>query len=272
MKTLPKLISFLFLSVLTVSCSSSSEDEPVTPEEDNSTPTTFINLSAGKYWDYEVKNVTASGTTINSDHLYVNGSMTANAINYTKMNTTNAPWGSFSGSLNNNGLRIDGTRLKLTGLVSYAVPSFPQAFEFNVTDFVLFKQNAASGTELSNVPGSFSQTVNNYPLTFTYSLRSVADGSLASFTSPHGETYQDVKKTKVILRLKITVLDPTFGPVTLLNENDVITSTQHYANGIGMVYNNTSVAYQLNFDPIPSGIQIPISLNQTQEEFLTGHN
>jgi hypothetical protein len=59
-------------------------------------------------------------------------------------------------------------------------------------------------------------------------------------------------------------------PVTVLNSQDVVVSTQYFAKGIGVVYSATTIAYNLA-QAIP-GSDIPTSGTQTQEEFLDTYN
>ena len=73
-----------------------------------------------------------------------------------------------------------------------------------------------------------------------------------------------------ILNLKITTTQTIGGfpvTVTVLSPQDVVTSTQYYAKGIGMVHTNTNITYQLQEFP---GVTFPFpsSGSQTQQEFL----
>jgi len=76
------------------------------------------------------------------------------------------------------------------------------------------------------------------------------------------------------LNLKITTTQVVSGitvPITLMNAQDVVTSTQYYSKNIGMVYANTLINYQLNSIP---GVTLPIPSSQTatQEEFLSTYH
>ena len=56
--------------------------------------------------------------------------------------------------------------------------------------------------------------------------------------------------------------------VSILDQQDVVTSYQYYSKTIGMVYTNTNISYRLN--SLPAGITLPLPStgSQTQEEFL----
>ncbi|MEC4005119.1 hypothetical protein OX283_010650 [Flavobacterium sp. SUN052] len=254
------LLTSLFALILLNSCSSSSDDSGV----DNSPATTFLPLTNGNYWVYNVDNA----GTINRDSLYISNDTIINAVTYKKMKTLATPTGFFSTTLRNNGVKIDASKLQMTGnfTVNFGLSA---PIELALTDFIFFKENATTNDVLSTTSGTLNQTVSGYPLTIDYTLKTVADGSLATFLSD-GTTYTDVKKTKVILNLKITTTQTISGitvPITIMNPQDVVTSTQYYSKNIGMVYANTLINYQLNSIP---GVTLPIpsSGTQTQEEFL----
>jgi hypothetical protein len=260
MKTKLLLTSF-FALILFTSCSSSSDNSG----SDNSPATTFLPLTNGNYWVYDVDNA----GTINRDSLYISNDTVINTVTYKKMKTLTTPTGFFSSTLRNNGVKIDGSKLEMTGNFSINF-GLTSPIELALTDFIFFKENAVTNDVLSTTSGTLSQTISGYPLTIDYTLKTVADGSLANFLSD-GTTYTDVKKTKVILNLKITTTQTISGitiPITVMNAQDVVTSTQYYSKNIGMVYANTLINYQLNSIP---GVTLPIpsSGTQTQEEYLS---
>ncbi|WP_395043306.1 hypothetical protein [Flavobacterium sp.] len=227
--------------------------------------TTYLPLSSTNNWTYDV--VTQDVTS--RDSLYVGNDTLISAITYKKMKTLNLPNGFFSSSLRNNGLRVDGTSIKMTGAATFDF-GLGTPISISLSDFILLKQNGTVNEQLSLVSGTFSQTVSGYPLDFTYTLKSVSDLDLTTYTSPNGDAYTDVKKSKIILNLKITTTQTVGGfPITIniLAPQDVVTSSQYYSKDIGMVYTNTNITYTLQDIP---GVTLPIpqSGNQTQEEFL----
>ncbi len=275
MKTfLNKLVALLAISIV-VSCSSSS-DNPA-GSQDNSALTNYLPLHSGNYWTYNVH----SQGTVSRDSLYVANDTLINSISYKKMKTLAVPTGFFSTTLRNNGLRTDGNMLKLSGKISLNL-GLAAPLEFTTNDFIIFKENAITGDALSSSSGTFTQDVQSgtstIPLTFTYTLSSVSDGSLSTYTSVDGTvstTYTDVKKTKVVLNLKITTTQTIPGfpnPITIniMDPQDVVTSIQYYAKDKGMAYTNTHITYHLNSIP---GVTLPIPStgDQTQEEYLHTH-
>lgn len=259
------ILSSLLAMILFTSCSSSNDDSgsAATP------PTTFLPLTNGNYWVYDVDNA----GTINRDSLYVAHDTVINAVTYKKMKTLTTPTGFFSSTLRDNGAKIDGSKLEMTGTLSLNF-GLTSPINISLTDFVFFKENAALNEVLATTSGTINQTVQSYPLTIDYTLKTVCDGSLTNYLTPGGTAYTDVKKTKVIMNLKITTSQVVSGitiPITIMNAQDVVTSTQYYAKNIGMVYANTVINYQLNSIP---GVTLPIpsSGTQTQEETLSTYH
>ena len=180
------------------------------------------------------------------------------------MKTLTIANGFFSGTLKDNGLRIDGNKMRITGSVNFSA-GLPTPLGFSVSDFIILKENATAGQELSSTNGSFTQDYDGIPLTFTYILKSVSDGSQSSLTS-NSATYSNITKTKVILNLKITA-DVGFAVLEVMPAQNVLVSTQYYSKNIGMVYNLTNITYTLS-SSLPITLPIPQSGSQTQEEFL----
>lgn len=273
------LFASLFAAILFASCSHSSDDSG-SSSTDN-IPLTYTALKTNNYWNYNVSSTYNGTTTPSKDSLHIGNDTLISAITYkimksTGINPAGNQSGFYSSILHNNGLRIDGSRLKLSGTVN--LPTLvSNPITLNLSDFIIFKENATSGTELSSVSGSFTQTVQTYPLNFNYTFKSISDESLSTFVS-NGHTYTDIKKTKLILNLTVTYPTTISGiatTLTVLPAQDVITSIQYYSKNIGVVYNNTNIQYALN----PSVVTalnlpptIPTSGNLTQEEFLAEYH
>lgn len=261
MKT--NIIKF-FALVAFVGLSSCSSDDSNTNPVDQAT--NYLPLSVGNYWTYDV---TTEGVT-NRDSLYSSNDTLISGVSHKKFKTLDLiPYGFYSTSLKNNGLRVDGGTVKMSGSASFDY-GLGTPIAISISNFIILKESAVAGEQLSAVSGTFSQTVEGYPLDFTYTLRTESDGQVASYTSPNSDTYTDVLKTKVILNLKITTTQSLGGfpvTVTILAPQDVVTSTQYYSKGIGMVHTNTNIMYQLQEFP---GVTLPFpsSGSQTQQEFL----
>ena len=262
MKNLYFGAAILFLGLS--SCSSSDDNGSDSPTS------TFFPLTSTSSWEYDVK---LDSEDIGRDVLFVSGETTINGKIYQQVKTSEIPSGFYTSTLNNNNLRKDGDKLLLTGSTGLSTGDF-LPFQINITDFVIFKENASSNDQLDIVSGAVDQELEGLPLKIDYKLKSVFKESLASFTVPGKASYSNVKVIKIIANLKVSTvyLVPVINTpltVALLDSQDVIVSTHYYAEGIGMVYSKTDVNFQLN-DFSQFGIELPIPQSGSSiiEEFL----
>ncbi|WP_300564575.1 hypothetical protein [Flavobacterium sp.] len=257
------ILAIAFVSTL-FSCSS-DDSNGNTPEND----TTYLPLKTGNYWTYDVNGENVA----ERDSLYISKDTVINSKDYKRFETLNQPFGFFSNSLNKNGVRVSGNSVLLSGTAGLNLGDvFP--IDLTLNDFVVFKENASNGEQLSSVSGIIEQDYQGYPLKLEYTMKSTSVESLPSFTSPNNDVYTDVKKVKTILNLKISSTVTIQGVpfplvITIMNPQDVVVSYQYYAKNIGMVYANTTINYELQ-DLSSYGVTLPIPLtgSQLQEEFL----
>jgi len=272
------ILASLFFSTLFVSCSNSNEDSV---DASDNIPTTFTSLATNTFWNYNVSSTYNGNVTSSKDSLHVGTDISLNSLTYKKMlaegiDPVGTASGFYSSMLNNNGLRVDGPRLRLSGTVT--LPTLvSDPITLNLNDFIIFIENAASGTQLSTVSGSFTQTVQTYPLNFDYTFKSVADGSLSTYVVG-GQTYTDIKKTKLILNLTVTY-PTTLGGIptslTVLPSQDVIVSTQYYSKNVGVIYTKTDIQYNMN-PAVVSALNLPSTIPTSgtvnQEEFIDNYH
>lgn len=246
-------------------CSNDNEGSSNTTE--TSDFTNALPLNNGNYWTYDVV-----GNTTTRDSLYISGDTLIPPHTYKKFkNRNNIATGFYCTSVNNNGVRKDGGKLLLSGDFSFGQSAtLPVGLDLNLVDFIIFKEYATNGEVLNEKTGSFQQNFNGTPLTIEYKLKSVGGENFASFTSPDGDIFPNVKSTKVILNLKVTTTQVFAGipvTITVLQPQDVVTSTQYLSKNIGVVYTNTLTTYTVD-STIATQLGIPPTNTQTQEEFL----
>lgn len=268
-----KLLPIFLIATTLFSCSSS--DDGGSSDNGDSTPTNYMPLTINNYWTYDIQSYQTSDPTAVTparDSLYISNDTIINTITYKKLKAKNNVANGFFGTcLRNNGIKINGSKLVVTGTFNAPFPGLTNPITINLDQFIFFKENAAQGEQLSSSSGSFTQNVSGYDLNFEYTFKSVADGSLATFTSPNGDSYTNVKKSKILLNLKVTNTQTLAGipiTVTILQPQDVIVSTQYYASGKGMVYDDMVFSY--NLSSLPAGLTLPIpqSMSLTQREYL----
>jgi hypothetical protein len=258
-----KKILYIALGFVLLSCSN---------DDGNSTNLTTdftdaLPLNNGNYWTYDVV-----GTTTTRDSLYISGDTIIPPKTYKKFKNKNKiATGFYCTSVNNNGVKKESGKLVLSGDFSYGQgATLPVGLDLNLVDFIIFKEYATNGEVLNEKTGTFQQDFNGNPLTIEYKLKSIGGENFASFTSPNGDVYPNVKSTKIILNLKVTTTQVFAGipvTITLLQPQDVVISSQYLSKNIGVVYTNTLTTYSLDAS-IATQLGIPPTNTQTQEEFL----
>lgn len=269
MKT--KLVLVSLLIVIFTSCSNNDTDSTNDIDLSDAIPTVYMPLANGNYWDYDVQQVTpgAVNSSLGMDHLFISNDTVISGSTYKKMKTSATPIGFFSNTLRNNGVKISGSSLVATGTFNLPFPGLTTPIQINLNNFAFFKENAAINTELSSTSGTLQQTVSGYPLDINYTLKSIAQETMASYTS-NGVTYPNVKKTRLVLNLKITTTASGIT-ATLLTDQPVLILNEYFAKNLGNVYTNTFFHYDINAS-VANSFGIPATVSQTVEEFLTTYH
>ena len=274
------IVTSLLLIILT-SCSNSNNNSADEVDLSDGIPTVYMPLKINNFWKYDVSSTYNGNIMPSKDSLYVSNDTIINSITNKKMKSASQDpvgqaTGFYSSIMHNNGIRIDGARLKLTGTVN--LPTLiSDPITLNLNDFTIFKENATTGTELSSISGEFSRTIQTYLLNFNYSFKSISDENIPTINI-NGHTYTDIKKTKLVLNLTVTyptVISNIPTNIIVLPSQDVIISTQYYAKNIGVVKNDTTINYSLNQAAasslnLPS--TVPTSGNLTQQESVTTYH
>jgi hypothetical protein len=258
-----KIYLLALLGTFIVSCSSDDGSN-------NSSQTgSFIPTNEGNYWVYNVQGSVMSGR----DSLYVAGDTVINNNSYKKLKTKEpVAYGFFSNALNNNGIRQANGKIYLSGTAGLNI-SEDLPFNLDVTDFIVFDENASNDQQLSIVEGSVNQEIEGYTLIFEYKMTSKAKAAIGSFTSGE-EQYSNIKPVEITLNMGITVALNIGGfpfNFPLMAKQDVVVSTQYYAQGIGAVKSTTDISYNLSELP-DIELPIPQSGSQHQEEILVDYN
>lgn len=245
-----------------VSCSSDDNSNSNNTEATSD----YLPLTNGNYWVYDTNTNGADGAVDSSgrDSIYVANDTIIGSFTYKKLKSRAAATGFFSGSLSGNAVRQSGSKLLVTGNTAVAI-SEAVPFNIAINDFAFFDANATTGQQIGTTSGSFQQTIQGIALTFSYTLTTTAGTDYASYTVGT-TTYSSVKTVVTTLKLKIV---PAAFPIELLPEQNVVTSTQYFAEGIGAVKTSTDISYNLADISIP-GITLPIPQTGTahQDEIL----
>lgn len=253
------------LGLLTLSCSDDDSSD-TTPSV---TTSAYLPMADGNYWVYDVESSVMNG----HDSLYVANDTVIGGTTYHKLKTGALPTGFFPGALRNNGVRAADGKLLLTGT---ATVNFTEELPFSIAvdDFIMFDEYAAADTTLDTKTGTINQEIQGYDVDMNYVLTATALTPLASHTAG-GQTYNNVKPVEMKLNVKVVINYPFQGmvlPVTIINTQDVVISTQYYAEGVGMVHAVTD--FQYNMEELPDNVEVPLpqSAEENQEEILVDYS
>ncbi len=257
-----KKVIWLLAFVVSISACSSDDDNAVGGDS----TANYYPLSAGNNWKYSVVNDDATTEEV----LAVTGQNTIGGKSYFTMETETIPTGSFTSSVNGQSLRNENNTIYMTGGLDFNLGEiFPIDLELN--DFILVKSGAANGELLSTISGTMTQNFENIPLTANYTLSTVNQSSMPTYTS-QGVVYEDVKIVKFALNMKIVATISLGGfPLnfTVLDGQDVVSSIQYYAKNIGMVHAETTISYNLqDLSNFPIELPIPQSQTNIANEYL----
>jgi hypothetical protein len=247
---------------LNVSCSSDDNNKSNGTE----ITTDYLPLSNNNYWVYNTNTNGADGALDSSarDSIYVANDTVIGSFTYKKFKSRDTASGFFSGSLSGNAVRQSGSKLLVTGSTNIAI-SETVPFSIAINDFAFFDANATTGQQIGSASGTIQQNIQGFPLTFTYTLKTTAGENLNTY-AVNGTNYTDVKTVITTLRLKISF---NLLNTVILPEQNVVTSTQYFAEGIGAIKTSTDINYNLADISIP-GITLPIPQSGTahQDEIL----
>ncbi len=223
-------------------------------------------ITIGNYWVYDID----TDGTISKDSLFISKDTIIGSTTYKKFETeNNTATGFYSSSLKNNGVRESQKELLLTGDLSLGNGQLPINLDLSLVDFIIFKANASNNETLSTKTGVINQTVSGFPITINYTLKSIAGENIAQFTSPNTDVYNDVKVTKVILNVTISTVYAGIN-LPIITNQDVLTSLQYIAGGIGVVHTNTTISYSIS-QLIADQLGVPATFTQIQNEYLTNY-
>lgn len=259
--------SNLFIALAVIMVTACSSDDDTTPTSNSGAFS--LPLSDGNSWVYNVAGTGITGTP--QDNLYVEGNVTINGTVYKKMKTQATPIGFFSGTLNNNAVRYDDTKLFLTGDFSFLQnQGLPITSTISLSDFIVFNKDASSGTQLDSQTGTLTETINSIPITLNYELTTTAGETLATKTV-NGVTYNNVRVVTIALSGEGTVV---YSGITLpaLAQQNLMTSNLYFVEGIGVINATTTYQYQLNATVAGFLPNIPASNTSNLEEELDSYN
>lgn len=248
MKGYKKIILLSFLAVFALSCSDEGVQNPNNTNE-TATDGNYFPSTENDFWNYEVSNTdnTTSETITSNDSLYV-VSETANTF-MLDVNEGMPANGTMNGFLSSGSLTRTNTALILNGTLELP-EEIASLFNFDITlnDFILFDASAVTNTELSANTNTISQDFNGLPITITYVLSTKALGNSENITL-NDTLYNKVTASQLTLNISVSTI-VSFGgfPITvaILDPQDILVSTNYFADTIGLVQATSQSNYQIS--------------------------
>jgi len=259
MKIIARLSSLLIVLSL-IACD--SDDNGNTTNDAN-----YFPLNADSSWTYD--NTAEIGAS--RDSLYYVSQEQVAGNTYANLDAEQPANAFMTTILSENLLRTSESTLIVNGdLGTVVLEGFP---EINVPldDVRLYDGTAGVGDELAMINDEFTQDFMGFPFIVSFSVRSVQGETLTSYTAG-GVTYDNVISSQIVVNAAVIAeidLVGTIIEVPILVSQDVITSTNFYAEDIGLVYSEVVLNYQLE-DLSGIGIEFPFPTesNQTSTQTL----
>lgn len=278
MMTRNKKIIFLCISTaLVISCSTEGVENSNNTTSESTVEGNYFPSVVNDFWNYEVSNTTNLDmeTTLSTDSLYVVSQNTNTFM--LEVNEGMPANGILCGILSSGNLTKSNTNLVLNG--SLALPEeIASVFNFEITlnNLVLFDASAENNTLLSSTTNTISQDFNGLPVTITYLLSTKALGNFDNL-SLNDTIYNTVTASQLTLNLSVSTTI-SFGGfpinITILEPQDILVSTNYFADTIGLVQASSEINYQISATAIAAleaagqSLVIPDSGSSTNIENL----
>jgi len=255
--SLVTLVSFLFYG-----CPS---DTPPTPPA--TTYYDYLPLANGNYWNYT--NTIASTNVTSSDSLYIDGTTTISENSYFQFDANLEATGIYTLYMKNIDIRKEDHDYVANG--TFTINLGTEAINIAINDEIILSESGNAGDILSTVSGTQIQTVSNISLTIIYRLKTEIVATNASETIA-GTTYNNTIQTKTTLNMKI---DATVSGVTVsaMNQQDVVTMHNTFANQKGLILSNTDTGYHLeDFSSYDINLGIPLDYSESTQQVIVNFN
>ena len=262
MKLTPKHINHLILIIITgalFSCSSDdvSDSEASMPES----TAVYLPLTLTNDWTYDVTtDDNTNPTTSTTDVITVDESTIINTREYYGMSSSTGSSGTMTQLFDQNYFRSEAGVFYTDGNFTLPLSNFGGTdIVISLNEAKLIDDNEANGTVLEQQSGITTQNIGGYDLDVEYTFKTIQRESLTNHTV-ETEVYNDIVKSDIILSIKVSTTINIGVPIdiTLLDTQDVLTITNFYANGIGLIDSTALFTYQLeDLSALPVTLPIP---------------
>lgn len=244
-----KKISLLFALLLLIGCS--SDDETSNEIE---TPTNYFPLVVDNEWNFSNTTEEETETSSNNETLNVEAEIPIeNTTKFQLSSTTDEANFSITSILSSGLVYKENGKMFLTGNLNFNLEegdNLPD-FEIDFEDLVVYDETAFPGSILYNLDeGITLPEFNNITLSATVQIQSTSLGSMESL-EVSGITYDNVISSSIIVKIGVTataIVPPLPIPITvgILDNQEVVVSTNYFANQVGLIKSETSINVEFN--------------------------
>lgn len=262
-------LRILSITLVMISLFSCSSDDTSVNDTNNSD---YFPLTTGNEWNYSNSSQTQGEQEVTYDEKLTITSENDNAYAF---NSSADPLerGIITGILANGNLSKQNGQLVYNGeyVVDLSLYNLDN-LTIPLTDLVVYDINASAGENLSSISSTIDQTFNiqgqSIPLVIEYSLTTQQNEILESY-SVSGSSYENVLKSSVSLTLEVNA--DIMVSIPLLEEQEVLTSSNYYAENIGLIFSENQTNY--NFEDlsqfgVPNMDSISIDSSQSIESYI----
>ena len=203
----------------------------------------YFPLTVESYWTYNNQDSEQENTR---DSLFISGTEIIENSTYYQFNALEPVAGFMTNLLSQSSLYANDHELLLNGeFGTPPVEGFPE-ISIPLVDLIMYDLDENNNSLLSEFSGEIIQVIENIPIKIGYTITTV-QGEI--FEDGFGDyTNSNVLSSKIKINLSIVAEYEIFGTVLdlpILQSQDVIRTTNYFADGIGMIYSDTQVEYEL---------------------------
>ncbi|MDV7186686.1 hypothetical protein R3X25_05280 [Lutibacter sp. TH_r2] len=236
------LIAFLMVMLVLTSCSSNDDDNETKVVTGDYFPSTETS-----YWNY---NVVVKNNNDNTSEDYVDFlsvDITSGTSFDLEVNNGSSAYGTMSGILANSSLTRTDSKLLIDGQIDMPIIGIDD-ITIDLNNVILYDLNADNNEVLNEITKEFTQTINNIPLTFSYTLtfNKLKDQSSKSVNST---TYTDVTSGNILLTMSVSTTIEVQGAdkeFELLSDKDVLSIDSYFAENVGLIQSESVIDYEFD--------------------------
>ena len=273
MKLTSKHINYLFLILITGTLLSCSSDDDETGTSGSTA--VYFPLTLTNDWTYDVTtDDNTNPTTSTTDVITVDETTVINTKEYYGMSSSVGSSGTMTQLFDQNYFRSEAGVFYTDGNFTLPLSNFGGTdIVITLNEAKLIDDSKANGTVLEQQSGTTTQNIGGYDLNVEYTFKTVQRETLNNHTV-ETVVYNDIVKSDIILSVKVSTTVDIGVPIniTLLDTQDVLTITNFYANGIGLIDSTSLFTYQLeDLSALPITIPIPETATITTTQRISSY-